>query len=442
MRKQDPKQRSSNFNEVNLGYSKEEAIKEASRCLQCKVPQCVQGCPVGINIPGFINFIKQDRPEKAIEEIKKANNLPGVCGRVCPQEEQCELKCILKNKAIKIGYLERYAADSEKSQIIPKIKPNKKKVAVIGSGPSSLTCAADLALKGYEVTLFEALHDTGGVLRYGIPEFRLPKRIVDSEVEYIKKLGVNIKKNFIIGKTKSLDDLKQEFDAIFIGVGAGLPNFMNIPGENLPSVYSANEFLTRINLMKAYDFPNYETPVKKAEKVVVVGGGNVAMDSARCAKRLGSSVTLVYRRSLEEMPARIEEIQNAREEGIELLFLTNPTKIIGADKVEGIECVQMQLGEIDADGRRAPVPIENSEFVIPCQQVIIAIGQGPNPLLVKQTNLNKDFKGYLNVNEKGQTSDPKIFAGGDIVKGAATVIKAMADGKKAAKAIDESLNKK
>ena len=442
MRKQDPKQRTANFTEVNLGYSKEEAIKEASRCLQCKVPKCAEGCPVNINIPAFIRHIKQDNPEKAIEEIKKTNNLPGVCGRVCPQEEQCEAKCILKNKSIKIGYLERYAADNETKHEIPKIKSKNQKVAIIGSGPSSLTCAADLALKGYEVTVFEALHNTGGVLRYGIPEFRLPKKIVDNEVEYIKKLGVHIKKNFVIGKTKSLEDLKQEFDAIFIGVGAGLPNFMNIPGENLPGVYSANEFLTRINLMKACDFPNHGTPIKKAENVVIVGGGNVAIDSARCAKRLGSEVTLVYRRSLEEMPARIEEIENAKEEGIHFLLLTNPTKILGINSVEGIECVQMQLGEVDLDGRRSPVPIENSEFVLPCQQVIMAIGQGPNPLLVKQTNLNKDLKGYLFINEKGQTSDQKVFAGGDIVKGAATVIKAMADGKKAAKAIDEILSKK
>lgn len=442
MIKQDPKIRTSNFNEVNLGYSKEEAIKEASRCLQCKVPKCIEGCPVNINIPSFISFIKNDKPEKAIEEIKKANNLPGICGRVCPQEEQCEAKCILKQKAIKIGYLERYAADNETQQKIPKIKESKHRVAVIGSGPSSLTCAADLALKGYNVTIFEALHKTGGVLRYGIPEFRLPKKIVDNEIEYIKKLGVTIKKDFVIGKTLSLEDLKKDFDAIFIGVGAGLPNFMNIPGENLPGVYSANEFLTRINLMKAFDFPNNETPIKKSETTVVIGGGNVAIDSARCAKRLGSHVFLVYRRGLEEMPARQEEIQNAKEEGIEFLFLTNPTKIIGIDKVEGIECVQMMLGEEGLDGRKTPVPIENSEFVIECNQVVIAIGQGPNPLLVKQTNLNKDIKGYLYVNEKNQTSDAIIFAGGDIIKGEATVIKAMADGKKAAAAIDELLKNK
>jgi glutamate synthase (NADPH/NADH) small chain len=442
MNKQDPKVRKENFKEVNLGYSKEDAIKESSRCLQCKKPMCVEGCPVNINIPAFIKEIKQDNPEKAIEIIKQSNNLPGVCGRVCPQEEQCEAKCILKQKAIKIGYLERYAADNEKNQKIPKIKSKDKKVAIIGSGPSSLTCAADLALSGYQVTVFEAMHKTGGVLRYGIPEFRLPKTIVDNEVEYIKKLGVSIKKNTVIGKTYSLDDLKTYFDAIFIGVGAGLPNFMNIPGENLPGVYSANEFLTRINLMKSYDFPKHETPIKKAEKTVVVGGGNVAIDSARCAKRQGSHVTLVYRRSLEEMPARQEEIQNAKEEGIELLFLTNPTKIIGADRVTGIECIQMKLGEEDFDGRKTVVPIESSEFIIDCQQVIIAIGQGPNPLLVKQTNLQKDLKGYLFVNEKMQTSDPKIFAGGDIIKGAATVIKAMADGKKAAAAINDILSKK
>jgi len=442
MKKQDAKERIKNFDEVNLGYSKEEAVAEASRCLQCKVPQCVQGCPVNIDIPGFILQIKKDNLQSSIDIIKKTNNLPGVCGRVCPQEEQCEKKCILKakNKAIKIGYLERFASENETKTDILHIKKINKKIAIIGSGPASLTCAADLALKGYNVTLFEALHKTGGVLRYGIPEFRLPKRIVDNEVDFIKKLGVDIKTNFVIGKTLSLEDLKNEFDAIFIGVGAGLPSFMNILGENLPGVYSANEFLTRINLMKAYDFPNHDTPIKKADKVVVVGGGNVAIDSARCAKRLGSKVTLVYRRSIEEMPAREEEIHNAKEEGIEFLFLTNPTKIIGNDKVEGIECVQMMLSEEDVDGRKTAIPIENSEFIIDCGQVIIAIGQGPNPLLVKNTKLNQDSRGRLFVDEKKQTSDAKIFAGGDIIKGEATVIKAMGDGKKAAQSIHEYLS--
>ena len=316
-----------------------------------------------------------------------------------------------------------------------------KKIAIIGSGPSSLTCASDLALKGYNVTIYEALHDTGGVLRYGIPEFRLPKNIVDQEVEYIKKLGVEIKKNFVIGNTLSLEDLKQEYNAIFIGVGAGLPNFLKIEGETLPGVYSANEFLTRINLMKAYDFPNNQTPIKKEKQIVVIGGGNVAIDAARSAKRLGSDVTLIYRRGIEEMPARDEEIEHAKEEEINFELLTNPIKINGTEKVESIEVIKMQLTEPDESGRRSPVQIEGSEFQIPCQQVIVAIGQNPNPLLVKKTNLDQNEWGYLIVNEQMQTSDPKIFAGGDIIGGNATVIKAMGNGKIAAKAIDEQLNR-
>jgi glutamate synthase (NADPH/NADH) small chain len=440
MKQQDPKQRIKNFDEVNLGYSEKEAIKESSRCLQCKVPQCVEGCPVNIDIPGFIKQIKQGKPEKAAEIIKKSNNLPGICGRVCPQEDQCELKCILDKKAIKIGYLERFAADNEKESTLTKIKKNNKKIAAIGSGPASLTCAADLALKGYNVTIFEALHNTGGVLRYGIPEFRLPRKIVDKEIEYIKKLGVKIEHNVIIGKTLSLEDLKKNFDAIFIGVGAGLPNFMNIEGEALPGVYSANEFLTRINLMNAH-YKKYDTPLQKAEDVIVIGGGNVAIDAARSAKRLGSNVNVIYRRSLEEMPARVEEIAHAKEEGIHFMLLTNPTKIVGDEKVKGIECIQMKLGDPEEDGRRSPVPIENSEFTIECDQVVIAIGQNPNPLLVKQTKLQKDIKGYLRVTPQMQTSDNQIFAGGDIVKGNnGTVIMAMGNGKIAANAIDEMLN--
>jgi glutamate synthase (NADPH) small chain len=439
MKKQEPAKRIKNFDEVNLGYSEKEAIKEASRCLQCKIPQCVQGCPINIDIPGFIKMIKESRPEKAIEIIKKSNNLPGICGRVCPQEDQCELKCILGKKSIKIGYLERFAADNKTNIKIEKKKKINKKIAAIGSGPASLTCAADLALKGYDVTIFEALHEFGGVLRYGIPEFRLPKYIVDKEIDYIKRLGVKIEKNIVIGKTLSLEDLKKKFDAIFIGVGAGLPNFMGIDGETLPGVYSANEFLTRINLMKAHD-KNSETPIKKAKDVIVVGGGNVAIDAARSAKRLGSNVNIIYRRSLEEMPARDEEIENAKEEGIHFILLTNPIKIIGTEKVEGIECIQMKLGEPSLDERRQPIPIENSEFVLDCDQVIIAIGQNPNPLLVKQTKLYKDIKSHLRVDENMQTSDPQIFAGGDIVKGNnGTVIRAMSNGKIAANAIDKML---
>jgi glutamate synthase (NADPH) small chain len=444
MKKQDPDKRKSNFEEVNLGYSEEEAIKEAERCLQCPSPSCTQGCPVNIDIPLFINHIKNKEHQKAIQEIKKTNNLPGICGRVCPQEEQCEIKCIIKKNPIKIGYLERFAADQEqiKDHLKSQNQNNKnKKIAIIGSGPSSLTCASDLALKGYNVTIYEALHDTGGVLRYGIPEFRLPKNIVDQEVEYIKKLGVEIKKNFVIGNTLSLEDLKQEYNAIFIGVGAGLPNFLKIEGETLPGVYSANEFLTRINLMKAYDFPNNQTPIKKEKQIVVIGGGNVAIDAARSAKRLGSDVTLIYRRGIEEMPARDEEIEHAKEEEINFELLTNPIKINGTEKVESIEVIKMQLTEPDESGRRSPVQIEGSEFQIPCQQVIVAIGQNPNPLLVKKTNLDQNEWGYLIVNEQMQTSDPKIFAGGDIIGGNATVIKAMGNGKIAAKAIDEQLNR-
>mgnify|MGYP003973680675 CR=1 FL=1 len=440
MKEQDPQKRNRNFDEVSFGYSEEEAINEANRCLQCPVPQCVNGCPVNINIPKFIKEIKEKNYQEAIKTIKKSNNLPGVCGRVCPQEEQCECKCIIKKNPIKIGYLERFAADNEQKN--DPIQPNQlnKTVAVIGAGPSSLTCAADLATKGYKVTIFEALHDTGGVLRYGIPEFRLPKSIVENEVQQIEKLGVEIKKNFIIGKTLSLDELKQDYDAVFIGVGAGLPYFMDIEGENLSGVSSANEFLTRINLMKAYK-EEYDTPIKKEKQVVIIGGGNVAMDAARSAKRIGSDVTLIYRRSEEEMPARNEEIEHAKEEGINFQLLTNPTKILGDEKVTSIECIKMELGQEDDSGRRRPIPIKGSEFRIECQKVIIAIGQGPNPVLLNQIDLDKNERGYIKVNEKKQTSDSKVFAGGDITGGNATVIKAMGDGKIAAEAIDELLSK-
>jgi glutamate synthase (NADPH) small chain len=438
MKEQEPKKRNKNFDEVSFGYSQEEAINESNRCLQCSVPQCVKGCPVNINIPKFIKEIKENNNQEAIKTIKESNNLPGVCGRVCPQEEQCECKCINKKDPIKIGYLERFAADNEQKQDHQQPRQLNKTVAVIGSGPASLTCAADLATKGYQVTIFEALHDTGGVLRYGIPEFRLPKSIVEDEVQQIEKLGVEIKKNFIIGKTLSLEELKQDYDAIFIGVGAGLPYFMGLVGENLPGVSSANEFLTRINLMRAYD-DNYDTPIKKEKQVVVIGGGNVAMDAARSAKRIGSDVILVYRRSEQEMPARDEEIEHAKEEGINFQLLTNPTKILGEEKVEAIECIKMELGPEDDSGRRRPIPIKGSEFKIECQKVIVAIGQGPNPVLLSQIDLDKNKRGYININEKQQTSDPKVFAGGDITGGNATVIKAMGDGKVAAVAIDEFL---
>jgi len=443
-KEQEPEQRIKNFDEVNLGYDEEEAQKEAERCLQCKNPKCVEGCPINVDIPKFINYIKQKKHYMAIKTIKRTNNLPGVCGRVCPQENQCEELCIMgiRNDPINIGKLERFAADKEEKEITP-IEKNKdrKKIAIIGSGPAGLTCAADLALSGHKVVIFEALHETGGVLRYGIPEFRLPKKIVNQEIEYIEKLGVDIKKNAIVGRTFTLDELRKKYDAVFIGVGAGLPKFLGIEGENLNYVYSANEFLTRINLMKAYKFPEYSTPIKIGKKVVVVGGGNVAMDSARSARRLGSDVTLVYRRSLNEMPARIEEIKHAQEEGIHFMMLTNPTKIIGEEKVEGMECMQMMLGKEDESGRKKPIPIEDSNFTIDCDLVVIAIGQGPNPLLTKTVNIEHDQEGYLSVDENMMTSIPGVFAGGDIAGGeegtGATVINAMGAGQKAAKAINE-----
>ena len=441
-REQEPDKRIKNFDEVNLGYNDEEAQKEASRCLQCKNPLCVKGCPVNVDIPKFISYIKEGKYYMAIKTIKRTNNLPGVCGRVCPQENQCEKVCIMgiKNDAINIGKLERFAADKEEKEVtVPEHHKDRKKIAIIGSGPAGLTCAADLALIGHKVVIFEALHDTGGVLRYGIPEFRLPKKIVDMEVDYIRQIGVDIKLNSVIGRLFSLDELRKKYDAIFIGVGAGLPKFLGLPGENLNGVYSANEFLTRINLMKAYKFPEYSTPIKRAKKVVVVGGGNVAMDSARSAKRLGADVTIVYRRSLEEMPARVEEIHHAQEEGIHFMMLTNPAKVLGSERVEGIECVQMMLGEQDESGRRKPIPIEDSNFVIECDQVVIAIGQGPNPLLTHTVIIEHDEKGYLRVDENMMTSIPGVFAGGDITGGeegsGATVINAMGAGKKAAKAI-------
>jgi len=436
--KQEANKRIQNFDEVCLGYTKEQAIEEASRCLQCPKPFCVNGCPVNVNIPKFIKALKEGNSDKALNIIQKTNNLPGVCGRVCPQEEQCESKCILKGRgqALNIGKLERYASDHGKKEVPIIEKKDDKKIAIVGSGPSGLTCAADLALMGYKVTLFEALHKCGGVLSYGIPEFRLPKKIVEDEVEFIKSLGVEIKTNQVIGRTIEVGELLEKYDAVFIGSGAGTPYFMSIPGESLNNVYSSNEFLTRINLMKAYRFPEYVTPIKKGNKTVVIGGGNVAMDSARWAKRLGSNVTVVYRRSEEEMPAREEEIANAKEEGIQFVLLTNPTQIVGNDKVEGIECIQMMLSDADKDGRRKPVPIENSEFIIECDQVIVAIGQKPNPLLLKGSKLQHEEEGYLIVNEHLQTSDKRVFAGGDITHGD-TVIKAMGDGKKAARGILE-----
>jgi glutamate synthase (NADPH/NADH) small chain len=448
---QEPKIRIQNFDEVALGYTREQARREAARCLQCKKQPCVAGCPVEIDIPAFIAKIKEGDFMGAIHKIKEKNNLPAVCGRVCPQEEQCEKVCVLakKGQPIAIGRLERFAADYEFTQgdirvPDPPLKTGKK-VAVIGAGPAGLTVAGDLAKMGHDVTVFEALHKAGGVLVYGIPEFRLPKSIVQVEVDYVRKLGAEIKPNMIIGQAISVDELLSDgYDAMFVGTGAGLPYFLGVPGENLNGVYSANEFLTRNNLMKSYLFPEYDTPVRVASHVAVVGGGNVAMDAARIAKRLGADhVYLVYRRSRTEMPAREEEIINAEEEGIELQLLTNPTRVIGDEKgwVKGIECIRMELGEPDASGRRRPVPIKGSEFVLDAEVVVSAIGQGPNPLLTKNTS-GLELTKWGNIvadPETGKTSKKGVFAGGDIVTGAATVILAMGAGKKAAVAIDQYL---
>ena len=452
MRKQSAGKRANNFNEVALGLSEEVALKEAKRCLECKKAKCIEGCPVGIDIPAFIKLIKEKKYIESIKKIKEKNNLPAVCGRVCPQEDQCEKTCILSRKGnpIRIGYLERFVADVEmkEGRVNPEVsaKAGKgAKIAVIGAGPAGLTASADLAKMGYSVTLFESLHKSGGVLVYGIPEFRLPKEIVEYEVDYIRSLGVNIETNVIAGKTVTLDGLREEgFKAFFVGSGAGLPYFMGLEGEDLNGVYSANEFLTRTNLMKAYLFPGHDTPITFGERVGVIGGGNVAMDSARCAKRLGAKhVTIIYRRTEKEMPARIEEIENAKEEGIEFKILTNPTKILGKDGwITEAECIQNLLGEPDASGRRRPVPIKGSEFRIKLDSLICAIGQGPNPLLLDTISGLKLTKwGNIEANEDGITSIPDVFAGGDIVTGAATVISAMGAGKKAAVSINKYLNK-
>ncbi len=454
MPEQNPKQRIQNFNEVALGYTISNALREAGRCLQCKNSPCIEGCPVNVPIPAFIKQIKEGDFMGAIRTIKSTNSLPAVCGRVCPQESQCESKCVLlkKGQPIAIGRLERFAADFELAQgtveVLEKPKKTGKKVAVIGAGPASLTVAGELAKKGHEVEVFEALHKAGGVLVYGIPEFRLPKAIVQREVDYVEKLGAKIRVDKIIGQTMTLDELFDSgFDAAFIGTGAGLPYFMDIPGENLNGVYSANEFLTRANLMKAYLFPQYDTPVKVGSKVAVIGGGNVAMDAARVSKRLGAdNVYLIYRRSRAEMPARAEEAHHAEEEGIDFRLLTNPVGIIGDESgwVKGIECVKMELGEPDASGRRRPVEIKGSNYVIDVDVVIVAIGQGPNPILTSTTpGLQLRKSGNIEADpETGKTSREGVFAGGDIVTGAATVILAMGAGKAAAKAIDEYLSTK
>lgn len=452
IKEQDPKVRATNFDEVCLGYTKEEAIKEASRCLNCKKPMCVTKCPVSINIPGFISKIKEEKFDEAAKIIAQSSALPAVCGRVCPQESQCEGKCVLgiKGEAISIGKLERFVADwsRENNVDLSERKPaNGIKVAVIGSGPSGLTCAGDLAKLGYDVTIFEALHKAGGVLVYGIPEFRLPKdTVVQHEVDNVKKLGVKIETDVIIGRTITIDDLFEEegFKAVFIGSGAGLPRFMGIPGENLNGVFSANEFLTRNNLMKAFK-DDYDTPIKVGAKVAVVGGGNVAMDAARTALRLGAEVHIVYRRSESELPARAEEVHHAKEEGIQFNLLTNPIEVLGNEKgwVKGIRCIRMELGEPDASGRRRPIEIKGSEFDLDVDTVIMSLGTSPNPLISSTTkglDVNKK-RCIIAEDETGKTSRDGVYAGGDAVTGAATVILAMEAGKKAAKAIDEYLKK-
>lgn len=439
---QDPLTRVNNFDEVSLGYTKLQALNEASRCLQCKRPLCVSGCPVNINIPNFIKEILNDNLSNALNIINESNLFPSICGRVCPQESQCEALCILnkKSKSVAIGNLERYVGDNAKYSMV--IKPDllDTKIAVIGSGPSGLTCAYELAKMGYDVTIFEALHVTGGVLAYGIPEFRLPKKLVKDEVNKLSLLGVKIKTNHIIGQTVTINQLREEgFAAFYIASGAGLPKFMGIPGENLIGVFSANEYLTRINLMKAY-LDTSQTPIYKSDIVVVVGGGNVAMDAARSAKRSGAKeVIVVYRRSRIDMPARIEEIEHAHEEGIKFYFATNPVAIIGDDqnKVTKIECINMDLTTTDQFGRNIPVPIENSNFTIDCDTIIMALGNFPNPIIKKTIEgLETSKNGTIIVNENQQTSIPYIFAGGDIVTGAATVILAMGAGKTASKSID------
>lgn len=456
MKKREPGERIKIFDEVALGYTEEEAIKEAERCLQCPKPLCVDGCPVNIDIPAFIKKIKEGDFIGAVRIIKEDNPLPAVCGRVCPQEEQCEQRCVvgIKGEPVAIGRLERFVADYEAKQGLsekPEIKEKKnKKVAIIGSGPAGLVCASELAKMGYDVTIFESLHEAGGVLIYGIPEFRLPKEIVKREVEYIKSLGVKLVTNFCVGRTRTIDELMNEdgFEAVFIGTGAGLPRFMHIPGENLLGIYSANEFLTRINLMKAYKFPEYDTPVKVGNRVAVIGGGNVAMDSARSALRAGAEkVMVLYRRTRKEMPARIEEIENAEEEGIEFHFLVTPVRYIGDENgwVKEVEVTKMKLGEPDESGRRRPIPIEGSEFTISVDTVVVAIGQIPTPIIAKTTpGLEVHPRwGTLIANQKtGATTRPGIFAGGDVVTGAATVILAAGAGKTAAKYIDYYLKNK
>ena len=448
--------RNKNFEEVAIGYTRELAIDEAQRCLNCPKPRCVTGCPVNVEIPKFIHAVVEEKFDEAIKVLKNKNSLSAVCGRVCPQEKQCESKCVLaiKGESVAIGRLERFVADYARENGLDKVQEgdvapkNGKKVAIVGSGPSGLTCAGDLCKLGYDVTIYEALHAAGGVLMYGIPQFRLPKEIVQHEISNLKAMGVKVVVNAVIGRTFTIKELMEEegFDAVYVGTGAGLPHFMNIDGENLNGVYSANEFLTRANLMKAYKFPEVATPVFVGKAAAIVGAGNVAMDAARTSKRLGAEhVYVVYRRGEDEMPARKEEIEHAKQEGIEFHLLNNPIAIEGDDKgwVTGLKCVKMELGEADASGRRTPVEIPGSEYVLDVDMVVMAIGQGPNPL-IRQTNpgIEVNRSGNIVADEVGATSIPGVYAGGDIVTGAATVISAMGAGKKAAQAIDEYLQAK
>ncbi len=453
MPEQDPKERIHNFEEVALGFTPELAQLEAERCLNCPKPFCVEGCPVNIKIPDFIQLVKQGRFKEAAAKIKEDNFLPAICGRVCPQESQCEAKCVLgiKGEPVAIGRLERFVADWEYEHGIevPELpSSNGHKVAIIGSGPAGISCSVDLAKLGYDVTIFEALHEPGGVLTYGIPPFRLPRNVLNRELEFVQKLGVKIVTDAVIGYLYTIDDLfKEGFEAVFIAVGAGTPRFMGIEGENLIGVYSASEFLTRVNLMHAHEFPKYDTPIQIGEKVVVVGGGNVAMDAARTALRIGAKeVTVVYRRSRKEMPARLEEIGHAEEEGVKFEFLVNPVRFIGDENgwLKKVELIRMKLGEPDESGRRRPIPIEGSEFQIEVDNAIIAIGQAAQPIVAQTTpGLKLNKRGYIIVDEEtGQTTREGVFAGGDIVTGAATVISAMGAGRKAAKAIHEYISKK
>ncbi|MBC8412745.1 MAG: NADPH-dependent glutamate synthase [Nitrospira sp.] len=444
MRTRKPEIRKHDFKEVSIGMTESQAVKEASRCLQCKKPHCVSGCPVEINIPAFIAAIRDKDYPGSLNILRQYNLLPAICGRVCPQEKQCQGSCILGKKGvpISIGALERFAADNGNvdGEPMTKKRSNGQKVAVVGSGPAGLTVAADLARLGYKITIFEALHEAGGVLTYGIPEFRLPKKIIQQEIDYVKSLGVEMRLNWVVGRTQTVEELFEEgYKAIFIGVGAGTPKYMGIPGENLNNVYFASEFLTRVNLMRADQFPKYDTPVKRAKKVAIIGGGNVAMDSARTALRLGAEkVYIVYRRTADEMPSRLEEIDHAKEEGVIMKFLTSPKEILGDDKgkVTGLKCDGMVLCEPDKSGRRRP-ECSGEEFVLKVDQVIMAIGQSSNPILVKSVKgLGLWGEGYIEVDEDGQSNLPGIFAGGDIATGAATVISAMGAGKRAARAID------